>query len=217
MNNLSSIPYFLPEFSIIIIALSILVFDLVGLKKYIKLFSIIGFLFIGLLLLQSSSSGVFIFENMLVNDSLSYYFKWIILISTFSIFLVSNYSKELDDEYYSEYNFLLMVILLGMFLMTNSIDLLMIYLSVELVSIPSYILAGMIKSDKESNEASLKYVIFGSFASGLMLFGLSILYGIVGTTDIMVISQVLQKIEYPLSIFFPLVLILSGVLDELFF
>ena len=109
MNNLSSIPSFLPEFSIIIIALSILVFDLFGLKKHIKLFSIIGFSFIGLLLLQSSSSGIFIFENMLVNDSLSYYFKWIILISTFSIFLVSNYSKELDDEYYSEYNFLLMV------------------------------------------------------------------------------------------------------------
>ena len=56
--------------------------------------------------------------------------------------------------------------------MTNSIDLLMIYLSIELVSIPSYVLAGMLKNDKKSNEASLKYVIFGSFASGLMLFGL---------------------------------------------
>ena len=210
MNNLSSIPYFLPEFSIIIIALSVLVFDLVGLKKYIKLFSIIGFSFIGLLLLQSSSSGIFIFENMLVNDSLSYYFKWIILISTFSIFLVSNYSKELDDEYYSEYNFLLMVILLGMFLMTNSIDLLMIYLSVELVSIPSYILAGIIKNDRKSNEASLKYVIFGSFASGLMLFGISWLYGISGTTNIYEIHQSILLVDNPYMLFMSIVLILIG-------
>jgi NADH-quinone oxidoreductase subunit N len=68
----------------------------------------------------------------------------------------------------------------------------------------------MLKSDKESNEASLKYVIFGSFASGLMLFGLSILYGIVGTTDISTISQSLQGIDYPLTIYFPIILLMAG-------
>ena len=60
-----------------------------------------------------------------------------------------------------------------MFLMTSSVNLIMIYLSLELVSIPSYILAGIMKNDKKSNEASLKYVLYGSFASGLMLFGMS--------------------------------------------
>ena len=63
----------------------------------------------------------------------------------------------------------------------------------------------MLKNDKESNEASLKYVIFGSLASGLMLFGLSILYGITGSTDISGISSALQIIEFPLTIYFPLV------------
>jgi NADH-quinone oxidoreductase subunit N len=86
----------------------------------------------------------------------------------------------------------------------------MIYLSIELVSIPSYILAGIMKNDKESNEASLKYVIFGSFASGLMLFGLSILYGLTGSTNISAVSSVLQTIDYPLTIYFPLILILVG-------
>ena len=94
--------------------------------------------------------------------------------------------------------------------MSSSVNLLMIYLSIELVSIPSYILAGMLKNDKESNEASLKYVIFGSLASGLMLFGLSILYGITGSTDISGISSALQIIEFPLTIYFPLILILAG-------
>ena len=210
MNNLSSIPYFLPEFSIIIMALSVIMFDLVGLKKHIKLFTIIGFLFVGILLFQSSYSGSFIFENMLIHDSLSYYFKWIILISTFSIFLVSNYSKELDYEYYSEYNSLLLIILLGMFLMTNSVDLLMIYLSIELVSIPSYILAGIIKNDKKSNEASLKYVIFGSFASGLMLFGISWLYGISGTTNIYDIHEAILLVDNSYMLLMSIMLILVG-------
>ena len=69
----------------------------------------------------------------------------------------------------------------------------MIYLSIELVSIPSYIIAGISKNDKESNEASLKYVIFGSFASGLMLFGLSWLYGISGSTNI---YEIYKKSEF---------------------
>ena len=148
MNNLQSISYFLPEFAIIFIALSIIVLDLCSLKQWIKYFTIIGFFIVGILLYQSSPSNEFLFENMLINDSFSYYFKWLILLSTFSIILVSNYSRELDYEYYAEYNSLLLIILLGMFLMTNSVDLLMIYLSIELVSIPSYILAGIIKNDK---------------------------------------------------------------------
>ena len=68
----------------------------------------------------------------------------------------------------------------------------MIYLSLELVSIPSYVLAGILKNDKKSNEASLKYVIFGSFASGLMLFGFSLLYGLSGTLNIYEIHTFLK-------------------------
>jgi NADH-quinone oxidoreductase subunit N len=68
----------------------------------------------------------------------------------------------------------------------------------------------MLKTDKESNEASLKYVIFGSFASGLMLFGLSIIYGLTGSTDIGAVSNTLQAIDYPLTIYFPLILIMVG-------
>ena len=77
-------------------------------------------------------------NEMLFDDQFSFYFKCIILFSTFSIILVSHYYKELDDEYRVEYNALLIIVLIGMFLMTSSINLIMIYLSIELVSIPSY-------------------------------------------------------------------------------
>ena len=212
MNNLQSIQYFLPELLIIQLALSIIILDLLSLKKWVNLCVYVGFGCIALLLCQLSSpnDGFSIFNGMLINDSFSYYFKWIILISTFSIVLVSRYSKELDREYWVEFNALILFVLLGMFLMTNSIDLLMIYLSIELVSIPSYILAGILKNDKKSNEASLKYVIFGSFASGLMLFGLSWLYGVSGSTNIYEIYKALAIIDNPYMIYMSLMLILVG-------
>ena len=96
-----------------------------------------------------------------------------------------------------------------MFLMSTSINLVMIYLSLELVSIPSYILAGILKNDKKSNEASLKYVIFGSFASGLMLFGFSLLYGVSGSTDIYAVNNALLSLNNPSVILLSIILYIT--------
>ncbi len=211
MSNLSSLSLYIPELIIIIGILSIIVFDIIPiLKPYTFILSLITIFISFLFVITSSGIVESLFMGMICIDPFSHYFKYIFLLTTFSIILISRYDKKIDMEYFAEYNALLLVVLLGMFLMSSSTNLIMIYLAVELVSIPSYILAGMLKSDKESNEASLKYVIFGSFASGLMLFGLSIIYGITGTTDISNVSAALSSIEYPLTIYFPLVLILAG-------
>ena len=201
----------MPELIIIVAILSTIVFDLIPkTRKYTFYLCVALLCFSGVALYGTYGIINSLFMGMICVDPFSHYFKFIFLFTTLSIILVSKYDKKLDKNYAAEYNALLLIVLLGMFLMSSSINLIMIYLSIELVSIPSYILAGMIKSDRESNEASLKYVIFGSFASGLMLFGLSILYGIVGTTDINGINTALQNIDYPLSIYFPLILIISG-------
>ena len=210
MNNIQSLQYFLPELLITITALFVIVFDLISQKKSNNLLVTVALFCIAWLLYQLPSNGGEIFNGMLINDKFSFYFKWIIFISTGSVILVSKYSNELDKEYKAEFDALILFVLLGMFLMTNSIDLLMIYLSIELVSIPSYVLAGMLKNDKKSNEASLKYVIFGSFASGLMLFGLSWLYGISGSTNIYEIYKTIQLIDNPYMIYMSLMLILIG-------
>ena len=212
-NNLQSLAYFIPEITIVITLLLAIVSDLFNeFKKYTYYLVLFGLFLTGLLLFLDSSTNVskYLFNDMLLFDSVSYYFKCIILLSTFSIILVSQYSKELDDEYRAEYNTLLLVVLLGMFLMTNSINLIMIYLSLELVSIPSYVLAGILKNDKKSNEASLKYVIFGSFASGLMLFGFSLLYGLSGTLNIYDIHTFLLTVNNPTAVLFSILLILAG-------
>ena len=211
MSNLNSLLYYLPELIIISSILIVILMDLFSsTKPYSFHASLIAIFIAGILLWQNGGESESLFMGMIAIDPFSHYFKAIFLFSTFSIILISRYEKQLDPQYSAEYNSLLLMTLIGLFLMSSSINLIMIYLSIELVSIPSYILAGMIKNDKESNEASLKYVIFGSFASGLMLFGLSMLYGMTGQTSIQGIHTVLQTIEYPYSIYFPMILILAG-------
>ena len=210
-QNFTSLSYFLPELIIIATIMLVILSDLVpSLNKYSFYFSLIGIFLSSIMLYMMGWSDKKIFNDMIIDDSFSYYFKLILYLSTFSIVLVSKFYKELDDEYRSEYNTLLLIVLLGMILMTSSINLIMIYLSLELVSIPSYILAGILKNDKRSNEASLKYVIFGSFASGLMLFGFSLLYGLAGTTDIYGVHQALLSVNNPSVILMSIVLILVG-------
>ena len=212
-NNFQSLSYFLPELAIMSTIMFVVISDLIpDLKKYNYYISIFGLVLTALLLILGgfTINDKLLFNSMLIFDSFSFFFKNIILFSTLSIIIVSKYSNELDDEYRAEYNTLILVVLLGMFLMTNSINLIMIYLSLELVSIPSYVLAGILKNDKKSNEASLKYVIFGSFASGLMLFGFSILYGLTGSLDINSIHSYLIDINNPSAVLFSIILILAG-------
>jgi NADH-quinone oxidoreductase subunit N len=97
------------------------------------------------------------------------------------VVLLTYNNKEVKREDWSEYYCLILISTLGMFLMSSSLNLLMIYLAIEMVSIPSYMLAGFNHNDKASNEASMKYVLYGSFASGLMLFGMSWIYGQAGS------------------------------------
>ena len=100
MDNLSSIQYFLPEFLIILLALAVILFDLLSFKKWINPLLLLGFVFIALLLYQLPKNGGFIFNNMLINDSFSYFFKWIIFISTFSIIIHHLKStKQLKNQF----------------------------------------------------------------------------------------------------------------------
>ena len=87
MDNFQSISYFLPELLIVQLALSIIILDLLSLKKWVNVCIYVGLSFITLLLYQFTplNESFTIFNNMLINDPFSYYFKWIILVSTFSI------------------------------------------------------------------------------------------------------------------------------------
>jgi NADH-quinone oxidoreductase subunit N len=134
------------------------------------------------------------------------------LVATIFVVLISRYNKEFVEYRVGEYYILLTIMVFGLFLMVSAVNLIMIYLAIETVSIMSFILAGYLKSERRSNESALKYVIYGAFSSGLMLFGMSILFGLTGATNICLIGNNLMALEgsanFALIISF--VLILAG-------
>ena len=134
---------------------------------------------------------------MLAVDPFSVFFKCVIIASALIIVMFSLASNEVNSSLrrIGEYYALLVAMTTGMFLMVGSTNLLMMYLSLELTSISSYILAGFTKEVPDSAEASLKYVIYGALSSGFMLYGISIIYGLTGSLDIYSINQVLSQGE----------------------
>tara|TARA_B100000029_G_scaffold90849_1_gene80719 strand:+ start:586 stop:2037 length:1452 start_codon:yes stop_codon:yes gene_type:complete len=211
LSNIQSLTSYLPELMIVILILAVFLYE--SIERYRGLvFSIAcgGLVFVSILLWFSNPVSYSLFEGMIVNDSLSIYFKWILLCSTLSIVIVSNKDNSILDTVKGEYFGMLLIILLGMFAMVSANNLLMVYLSIEMVSIPSYIIAGISKNNRESNEASLKYVIYGSFASGIMLFGLSLLYGVAGTTDIALLANKVASFDSSFIIYLSMIFVVVG-------
>lgn len=127
------------------------------------------------------------FGGAYVTDSFALVLKGLLLVSGFVVFLLSfDYIGE-GDYYEGEFAYLIVSSLLGMVVMASARDLLTIFVALELLSVPGYLLAGWRKRDERSNEASLKYYLLGVLASSLMLYGMSLLYGFTGSlllTDI---------------------------------
>ena len=122
-------------------------------------------------------------------DDFSLVFKALFLISGYIVVLLStNYVAE-GDYYEGEYYFLLLSSLLGMVVMSSARDLITMFVALELLSIPAYLLVGWRKRDLKGNEASMKYYLMGVFASAVMLYGMSLLYGLTGTTQIIDIGN----------------------------
>ena len=216
MSNLLSIKLFIPELIIVATVLIGIIADLFYSKKksYLTGYWILGGLILALIaiLLHNPQNVTTLFTDMVALDPFAVFFKLIILIATIFVVLISRYNKEFTDYRVGEYYVLLAIMVFGLFLMVSAVDLIMIYLAIETVSIMSFILAGYLKSERRSNESALKYVIYGAFSSGLMLFGMSILFGLTGVTKICLIGNNLMALEgganFALMISF--VLILAG-------
>src|ERR1041385_2637985 len=199
-----------PETVLAITFCVLLLADLVIRKKsFIPMLALAGLIVTAYTVVRQSPSSNSIFFNMVAVDGFSIFFKSIILASSALIVVFSIQSKELNagNRRLGEYYALLIALTLGMFLMTGATNLLMMYLSLELASISSYILAGYTKEAEDSSEASLKYVIYGAASSGLMLYGISILYGLTGSVDIYGINRALHNGDINV-----IALIIAGIL-----
>jgi NADH-quinone oxidoreductase subunit N len=124
-----------------------------------------------------------------VVDNFALVLKALFLGVGFVVLLMSINYVEDGDYYEGEFYFLLLCSLLGMVVMSSSRDLITIFVALETLSIPAYMLAGWRKRDLKSNEASLKYYLLGVLASAIMLYGMSLIYGFTGTTILTDIGQ----------------------------
>ncbi|GAA0319762.1 NADH-quinone oxidoreductase subunit NuoN [Bacillus carboniphilus] len=147
-------------------------------------------------------------------DGFAKAFKLLLLIGTAFVLLLALGSKKEDglETYGGEFYYLMLTALLGAMFLTSSADLITLFVGLELLSIASYILVGMKKRNKRSNESAMKYVINGGIASAILLFGLSYVYGLSGTTNLREMGQTLPYMAdtsyvYLLGIAFLMVLV----------
>ena len=219
LTNIDSIPYFIPEIILVVFAVLAILMDLVNRGKnaervaYVALVGVAVTL-IAVIVLGSSERSLFL--GMVRLDSFAMFFKILILIATAVTVVFSIKSEELDPRMKGEYYALLIAVTFGMFLMVSSTNLLMIFISLETVSLTSYILAGFLTHNPRSSEAAFKYITYGAVASGTMLFGFSLLFGLTGTGDVAQISSRLTEMfgageVYPLVVLVIITFILAGV------
>ena len=129
------------------------------------------------------------FGGAYVVDDFALVFKGLFLAVGYVVLLMSTRYIEEGEYYEGEYSFLLLSALLGMVVMSSSRDLITIFVALELLSIPAYMLAGWRKSDLRSNEAALKYYLLGVLASAVMLYGMSLVFGATGSTLLTTIGR----------------------------
>ncbi len=145
-------------------------------------FTLLGTLLPVLTLGVSDSPVRSMFDGRYVVDEFSVVLKALFLIVGYVIVLLSTNHVEEEEYWRGEYWFLLLTSVMGMVMMASSRDLITVFVALEFLSIPAYMLAAWRKRDEKSNEAGMKYFLLGVFASAVMLYGMSLLYGAANST-----------------------------------
>jgi len=176
----------LPEIFLFLWALAVMTFDLFTKRKTgsaVGYLSLLGLLVTGFILSVTGYGRGF--TTMFFNDPMSLFFKIIFLGAAFMAIASSfGITKQKIVNHRGEYFGLILLSTVGMMFLSSSNELLSLYIGLELTTIPLFVLAAFFKDDKLSVEAGIKYFVVGAFSSALLLYGLSFLYGLSGTTDI---------------------------------
>ena len=213
LKNLESLSFFYPELILSGTILLLIVVDLlVRSQRTLATIAVIGC--VGSLVatfdLYSAQQG-WLFHRMIILDNFSLFFKVFALVAAILTVWMSLGSNEIRRVHQGEYYTLLLTCTLGIFFMASASNLLTAYLSLELVSLTSYVLTGFLPHNRRSSEAALKYLIYGGVASGTMIYGMSWIYGMTGSLDYAAIQAVLaQQQVSKVAVFMAFVFILAG-------
>ena len=182
-------PFVMPDFRPVTpeIVMTVLAIVMLMAELVIKRKETIGFLTIvtaGIVAYTLVGSAGTTFSGMFVSDGYSTFFKLIFIVNLMLTVLISTRYLETLRINFGEYYSLILFATLGMMLMASAADIIILYLGLELMALSTYILAGFIRYDIRSNEAAMKYLLLGAFASAILLYGTSMIYGLTGTTNL---------------------------------
>ncbi len=187
----------LPELVLTIFGMIIMLVDAglppKGSKRTVGVIALVGVL-AGLVAaaIQAQNYGEAFFHMVRV-DAFSVFFHFVILLIALVVILASFNYLEVQQIYSGEYYGLILFGTVGMMLMSSAIELVLIFIALEISSISTYILAGFRKRVAESAESSLKYFLLGSFATAFFLYGVALVFGATGTTNVYAIANVLHS------------------------
>ena len=191
--------YILPEIFLSLVIMLLLMVGVFVKKSYkiVNLLSILALIFTSILILNQFGSSNKIFNNSYIIDDLSVFMKILTLLFCALVIICSKDYVKINHIDKIEYPIMILSSILGMLIMISSFDLIVFYLGLELQSICLYILASFKKEDSKSSEAGLKFFVLSALASGLFLYGSSLIYGFTGSTNFETISQSLTLSNIP--------------------
>ncbi len=213
LGNLASLELFHPEIVLAGTVILLTVLDLVVANK--RILAYVGLA--GCVVAADAAVDLYgapsalLFHGMVALDNFSLFFKMLTLAALAAAIWMSIGSGEVRQVHLGEYYIVLLTCGLGMFFMASANNLLMAYLGLELVSLTSYILTGMLPHDRRSAEAALKYLIYGGVASGAMIYGMSWVFGMAGSLDYAAINAAMSQTDgNHTGLFIAFVFILAG-------
>jgi len=195
---LTDTSFIIPELIVAAVALIVLVWDFVfprGNKNKLAYFSLLGLAIAMIYSFSLLGESKVIFSQLMVVDYFAVVFKLIFLTIAALVVLISVSYLKVEQINRGEYYALVLFAILGAMLMAAATDFLSIYLGLELTAISSYILCGFMTEDIRSNEAALKYFVLGLFASAILIYGVSLIYGVCGSTNLYRIEKMLTGIS----------------------
>jgi NADH-quinone oxidoreductase subunit N len=209
-DSTMSLPLFSPELAIVITIVALLLSRLCNTERFVSgsslalIGTLCGLILAGLLswqvLVMGGDSSVPIFTGLLVYDSFTGFFRLFLLLFLTCVILLTKISGIPDRDDAPDFYTLLLGSTLGMMLMASANHLLIVFLGVEMTSVPSYAMVGFLKGRRQSSEAALKYVVYGAGAAGVMLYGISLLSGTLGTAHLPAMASALKAFGDSLGI-----------------
>lgn len=214
---ITTLPVFgpaMPEILLAVGAIVLLMFGAYGREnetRIVLIGAIILFLVAALVILSEEGGRVETFGGMFLSDAFTRFMKLLILFGSGTAMMMSHsYIKHEGMERF-EFPVLMILATLGMFMMVSANGLMAVYLGLELQSLALYVIAAFNRDNARSSEAGLKYFVLGALSSGMLLYGMSLVYGFTGTVAFEPIANMLAEGGAPIGVVFGLVFILAGL------